>query len=588
MKILGLSFDFHESAAALVVDGRIIAAAQEERFSRRKHDASFPRNAAAFCLGAAGIGATALDAVVFYENTMQKFDRIVRECANQHAQNPDYICRVVKNWIDAGKFDVVRRIAEELKVDSSRIHSTSHHLSHAASTFYCSPFSKATIVTMDGIGEEESATISLGCDCSIEKVGALFFPHSLGLFYSAFTSYLGFRVNDGEYKVMGMAGFGEPRYLNSVRELIPLTKDGFFELDMEYFNFSNPEEVSYTARLVDRFGPPRQADARFAVPYDSAKKACAGIDEDSIRFANIAASIQACTEEVVLHVIKSAIERTGVRDVCLAGGVALNCLANSRLQHELGCRLFIQPAAGDSGGALGAALAYSAEHERIRPQPLVRADLGQSYSDEEILSTLRGQNWTNFKRFDNSAALVAAVADLLHSGAIIGWLQGGFEWGPRALGHRSILANPTLPNIGELVNVKIKFREPFRPFAPSVVAERAHEYFELPDYTKTPVPENFMLSVHRVRSEMQHRIPAVTHVDGTARTHLVERAANALFYDLLVAFGERSGVPMLVNTSFNLQGEPIVNSPFDALSTFTSCDMDYLVMGSFVLSKDGQ
>ncbi|MEO5375015.1 MAG: hypothetical protein H7840_12150 [Alphaproteobacteria bacterium] len=585
MNILGLSFDYHDSAAALLCDGTIVAAGQEERFSRRKHDATFPDRALAFCLERAGLRARDLDAVVFYENTLEKLDRVVESFCETGDGYPEYLDYVAESWVAGRKFDPLNHIADRHGIPRDRIHAVSHHVSHASSAFFCSPFAEAAVITMDGVGEYETTTVSVGRGNHIEKLCATRLPDSLGLFYSAFTAFLGFEVNEGEYKVMGMAGFGKPIHADALRAIIDLTPDGLFRLDQSWFSFRCPRDLPYTPRMVERFGPPRQHESEFRCATGGRPPADA-VEESCGRYADIAASLQLVTEEAILHIVASAMKRTGLDTVCIAGGVGLNSLANARVQRELGCRLFVQPAAGDAGSALGAALHHHCVTLGLpRPPPLVVPYLGAEHSDDAIKAECDRHNLRT-RHIPDREALIRATVDLLEAGAVVGWMQGRGEWGPRALGNRSILANPTRADMQTIVNVKIKFREPFRPFAPSVVAERAAEFFEFAEPHSPSSPEHFMLAVGRVRPGQRARVPAVAHVDGTARVHLVRRDTAPLFYDLITAFGERTGVPVLLNTSFNLKGEAMVDRPWDALETFAWSEMDALVMGHHLLIRE--
>jgi carbamoyltransferase len=574
--ILGLSFDYHDAAAALLRDGQVVAAADEERFSRQKHDHRFPSRAIAFCLRRAGIDASQLDAVAFYERPFLKFDRIVRAglAARVQGRNGDYLPRVVEHWIGEGKFEARARIAGHLGLSPERVFGMPHHAAHAASAFFGSPFDRATVVTMDGVGEYETLTVSAAHDRTIERLYGLSLPESLGLFYSAFTAFLGFEVNEGEYKVMGMAGFGHPTHLETMRRLLRTTDDGLFAIDQQYFEFECPEDLPYTPKLRELFGAPREAESAFSVR-----------DASSRHYADIAASLQRRTEEVILHVVRHAVERTGIHNVCIAGGVGLNSLANARIQRELGCELYVHPAAGDGGGALGAALHH---HHVVRQQPrrgaLDNVYLGDEHPESAVIAELRRHGITDWRRLADDE-LMREVVDRLIAGQVVGWMQGRFEWGPRALGNRSILANPTRMDMQEIVNLRIKFREPFRPFAPSVLSEHAHEYFDVAPQPTATAPENFMLAVARVRDEKRSVIPAVTHYDGTARVQLVRRETNPRYYRLIEAFGARTGVPVLLNTSFNLRGEAMVDKPYDALETFFWSEMDALVMGNIVVAK---
>ncbi|WP_395453915.1 carbamoyltransferase (plasmid) [Azospirillum melinis] len=579
--LLGLSFDYHDAAAALLKNGEVVAAAQEERFSRVKHSPSLPEKAIAFCLETAGISKQDLDAIAFYERPLLKLDRVLTSNPLEDEAGKARFVEVVARWLVKGHFSVHERLAA-IGLPADRLHFIGHHQSHAASAFFCSPFEEALVITLDGVGEHETVTISIGRGTSLTKLRTVNFPSSLGLFYSAFTAFLGFEVNEGEYKVMGMAGFGEPCHAQKLLDLFDLHEDGTFSLDQSLFLFRNLEATPFSQGLIDLFGPPREPDAPFAPSSGGS-----GGDEQSRHYADIAASVQRCAEDVILHIVGSAMRETRMRNVCLAGGVALNSVANNRLQTELGCRLFVQPAAGDAGGALGAALQVHHQSGGSRSPAFVDPYLGASFGEEEILEAI-DRSGLDAADHDDPDAMIEAVADHLARGCVVGWFQGRAEWGPRALGCRSILASPLGADMQLRVNEKIKFREPFRPFAPSVLQERASEFFDLPA-TALPLsgPEHFMISVCPVRQEMRDRIPAVTHVDGTARVHLVSERANPRFYRLINAFGQRTGTPVLLNTSFNLRGEAIVNSPADAMATFLASGIDYLVLGTHVVRKFG-
>ncbi len=587
MYILGLSFDYHDAAAALIHDGKVLAAAEEERFSRKKHDASLPKLAAQFCLDEAGITSSELDRVVFYENPFLKLDRILHASLSGYPKSLSYFNTTIRSWIRKSKIDVRTRIAEELGVPRSHVTSLTHHDTHAAAAFFCSPFDEATIVTLDGVGEYDCTTISHGQGNGFRRLQSVAFPHSIGLFYSALTAFLGFEVNEGEYKVMGMGGFGKPAMLDEFLNLFELHENGTYAIRQDCFNFLCPETVPYTPELVRWLGPPRKPETRLCL--DGAHT---GDDEvldakQSQHYTDIAASVQKCTEEVILHVVSKAVAQTGISNVCLAGGVALNSLANGRIKRELGCRLYVHPAAGDSGGAIGAALlSYYKMHPQAERKPLKTVYLGRAHDEAEILKAFQESYTRRYRKFADEDELVRVTAKHIADGAVVGWHQGRFEWGPRALGCRSILANPMRPDMKAIVNEKIKFREPFRPFAPAVLEERAHEFFEIGEIDSQFDPEYFMISVCDVCEDKKHLVPATTHVDGTARVQMVSAQSNPLYYKLIAAFGELTGVPVILNTSFNLRGEPIVNSPLDAIRTFEWSDMDYLIVGGYIVEKE--
>jgi carbamoyltransferase len=577
MNILGVSFDYHDSAAALLCDGVLVGAAQEERFSRCKNDASFPSRAASYCLAQAGLMAGDLDRVVFYERPLLKLDRILRSALRGGRRGLKTFEQTAARWLVEGRLDVAGRVEQAMGVPRSRVMNVRHHASHAASAFFCSPFDEAAVVTADGVGEHETLTVFAGRGSRLEQVASQRFPHSLGLLYSGFTAYLGFDVNEGEYKIMGMAGFGEPRFAEDLRRRICVRRDGTFRLRQNLFAFDRSDESPFLPELIDWLGPPREPNSDF----DPAKL---GPGSRSRFYADVAASIQRVTEDLMLVVVGKAMKRIGTRNVCLAGGVALNSVANGRIQRELGCQLFVQPAAGDAGAALGAALhAHHVTNHGRRSPPLTNAFLGPAFSHSDVERALAAHE-VHARSFESDQALIAHVATLLAQGQVVGWFQGRAEWGPRALGNRSILASPLTAEMQRTVNEKIKFREPFRPFAPSVPREAASTFFEVAADIEPWAPEAFMLAVCRVRPDARSQIPAVTHVDATARVHSVDRATNPVFHALLQEFGRCTGVPVLLDTSFNLRGEPIVNSPEDALGTFSYTSLDALAMGRILVT----
>ncbi|MFO1087391.1 MAG: carbamoyltransferase C-terminal domain-containing protein [Reyranellaceae bacterium] len=613
MKVLGLSFGFHDSAAALLIDGRIVAAGQEERFTRIKHDADFPRRAIEFCLGQAGISMSDVDRIVYYENALKKFDRIVWasnvrdqqkaksglvgrartlwKVATKADDVSPYLESATHSWFKRAKFDAVGKICDELAVPREKVTYVDHHDSHLAAAFYTSPFDHAAIVTMDGVGEYETAVIAVGRGSAIERRLAISLPHSIGLFYSAFTAFLGFEVNEGEYKVMGMAAFGQPKHYDEVRKLITLRDDGGFEIEQSCFEFLTPETLPYTDEFLRRFGEPRQPEAEFAVQRsdlsdDLPEAEAEAILSSSRHYADLAASVQRCTEELVLHLAAKASAIAGTRNVCLAGGVALNSLANGRLIRECGYNLFVHPAAGDAGNAIGAAASY---YHRTAKQPRMQSFaspyLGSPLDPAEIDAAIAASGFDAVTTCSSDEELVEHVAECLAGGAVIGWVQGQAEWGPRALGARSILADATNPAMKRIVNERVKFRELFRPFAPAVAAEAASQYFDFEPNLAAGAPEYYMLAVHPVRAEKKSLIPAITHADGSARVQIVTSASNPTFHALLKAFERRKGVPILMNTSFNLRGEPMVDSPRDAIRTFSISGIDYLVLGRTVVSS---
>lgn len=592
MNVLGVSFGYHDSAAALISDGRLVAACQQERFSRIKNDPGFPTDAIALCLETAGIAAADLDLVAYHESPLLKFDRVVRFQSGSCLDTDAELTRTMARWLRDGRFDVRGTIAAALGIPAERVRCGIHHRSHAASAFFCSPFERAAVVTLDGVGEYETATISLGEHGRITPLTSVDLPHSIGLFYSAFTAYLGFQVNEGEYKVMGMAAFGAPSFKADIAKMFTLGEDGSFALDQRWFRFSGAGDTPYTEDLVAHFGPARQSGTPFGIDLASLPSETPAAERDRIvvesrRFADIAASVQAVTEDVIAHVVTRAASLTGESRIVMAGGVALNSLANGRLLREHGFDMFIQPAAGDAGSALGAALfEWCQTLGKPALPPLTRGGWGRGFSRAEARDAAQSSEFAIHFDADDEAAFLHEVAQLLAAGNVVGWLHGRTEWGPRALGYRSILADPRRADMQRKVNEKVKFREPFRPFAPAVPAERVHDYFDIGPRTLTrSAPESFMLAVHPVRPEYRSLLPAITHVDGTARVQAVHETDHPIFHRLLDAFGALTGLPILLNTSFNLNGEPIVDTPGHALRTFALSDIDFLAMDGLVLSK---
>jgi len=570
MRILGISCFFHDAAAALLVDGRLAAAAEEERFSRRKHDPSFPRRAIQFCLRHGGLHGANLDYVVFYEKPFLKFERLVRSCLSEYPLAWSLFRESMTRWLPE-KLWVKHLIAGELGVSPQRILFCEHHVSHGASGFFASPFEEAAILTVDAVGEWATTTAGVGRGNEIRLLREIRFPHSLGMLYSAFTAFLGFEVNEGEYKVMGLAPYGQPRYVDKVRRLLEVAGDGSFRLDLDYFAYQHSATSMFTPRFLRLFGEPRNPRRSDVVePY----------------YADLAASVQVVLEEVLLQMVRALHKETGLTRLCMAGGVALNSVANGRILRETPfTEIFIQPAAGDGGGALGAAL-WACHSVLGEPRRFVmeHAYWGEAHGEESAEACFKA-NGVRMRRFADPDVLIDRTVELLTQGKVVGWVQGRFEFGPRALGNRSILADPRRPEMKEVVNRKIKFREAFRPFAPTVLAEAADRFFTLPEGLRQ-YPARFMLYVVPVRDGAKEKLPATTHVDGSARVQTIHREANPLYYELIDRFGHATGVPVLLNTSFNLKGEPIVNTPEEALRTFMRSDMDALVVNSCMVEKD--
>lgn len=594
MDILGVSCYYHDAAAALLRDGRLVAAAEEERFSRIKHDYSFPRSAIHFCLETAGIRGPDLDYVVFYEKPFRKLDRILMSVLGTYPRSWKVFRESMITWM-LDKLWIAATLQSELGVKKERVLFCEHHLSHAASAYLCSPFDEAAILTVDGVGEWVTATMGVARHNDIRLTAQMEFPHSLGLLYSAFTAFLGFEVNEGEYKVMGMAPYGQPRYVDKVWKLVRPNADGSFSLDMDYFSFHYSADKTYNDRFIRLFGKPRPPNLPFFTEssgfprYFGERPAnYPQLCRENQHYADLAASIQQVTEELIVGMARSLYRETGMNRLCLAGGVGLNSVANTRLLRETPFEeLYIQPAAGDGGGALGAALwAHNTLFKKPRTFLMDRADWGCSYTSSEIGAFLEARGIPH-RATDTEDELLDLVVDRLLRGKVVGWFQGRFEWGPRALGHRSILADPRNPDMKDIVNAKIKFREPYRPFAPSVTAESAETYFDSPCASKH-YPSRFMLYVVPVRPKFQAALPATTHVDGTGRMQTVFRAQSPLYHRLIERFGQATGIPIVLNTSFNLKGEPIVNTPENAFHTFSKSEMDCLVLENFLLEKNSQ
>jgi len=596
MRILGLSAYYHDSAAALIQDGDIVAAAQEERFTREKHDARFPANAIEYCLKYAGISFKEIDYVVFYDKPFLKFERLLETYVAFAPKGFNSFRKAIPLWIKEKLFQK-RLLCDELCKAGfdddleSRLLFSEHHLSHAASAFFPSPFSSAAILTMDGVGEWATSSFALGKGNKIEIHKEIHFPHSLGLLYSAFTYYTGFKVNSGEYKLMGLAPYGEPKYTQRILDnLIDLKADGSFRLDLSYFNYCTGLTMT-SDRFHDLFGAlPRPPEGQLNQNH-----------------MDIAASIQEVTEEVILRLARSLIKETGEKNLCFAGGVALNCVANGKVLREGSQEhLWIQPAAGDAGGALGAALAAYHMHLEQPRQTAASGDsmkgayLGPVFSDEDIVKRLEGMG-ARFEVLEEDD-LIGACAKILGEGKAVGWFQGRMEFGPRALGARSILGDARSPQMQSVLNLKVKFRESFRPFAPSILREDVSEWFGMDDDSP------YMLLVADVVKEHQRPmtdeqkllfgieklniprsdIPAVTHVDYSARIQTVHRETNPLYHKLLSAFKSRTGCPVLVNTSFNVRGEPIVCTPEEAFRCFMGSGIEALAIGNCLLRKEAQ
>jgi carbamoyltransferase len=595
MRILGISAFYHDSAAALVEDGRIVAAAQEERFTRRKHDARFPRHAVEACLAEAGVRLDQVDHVAFYDKPFLKFERLLETYLMFAPRGFRSFRMALPLWLKEKLFQK-RLLRQELRrfdpsFDESRLLFTEHHQSHAASAFFASPFAESAVLTMDGVGEWATTSVGLGRGSHLEMIKEIHFPHSLGLLYSAFTYYTGFKVNSGEYKVMGLAPYGEPRYTAAIFDhLIDVKPDGSFRLNLDYFDYCTGLRMTGEKFHQLFGGPPRRPDERLTQHH-----------------MDLAASIQAATEEVVLRLTRSIAAETGAENLCLAGGVALNCVANGKvLRDGRFKRLWMQPAAGDAGGSLGAALcAYYLFKKQPRVVPasgdaMAGAYLGPAFGQSEIEERLRRMG-ALFDVLDDTQLIESTTAALV-AGKAVGWFQGRMEFGPRALGARSILGDARSPEMQSVLNLKVKYRESFRPFAPSVLREDVAEWFELADDSP------YMLLVADVAKHLRREmtaeeqalfgieklnvprsdVPAVTHVDYSARVQTVHRDTNPRYHALLTRFKERTGCPVIVNTSFNVRGEPIVGTPEDAFRCFMGTEIEVLAIGNCYLRKEDQ
>jgi carbamoyltransferase len=593
MHILGISAYYHDSAACLVRDGEIVAAAQEERFTRKKHDHDFPARAVEFCLHQAGIKGVEIDYVAFYDKPLLKFERLLETYIDYAPAGLRSFLMAMPLWLRE-KIWIREQVARHADY-KGKVLFTEHHESHAASAFFPSPFESAAVLTMDGVGEWATSSYGYGTGNELHLLGELHFPHSLGLLYSAFTYYTGFKVNSGEYKVMGLAPYGEPRYVRQILdELIDLRDDGSLRLNMKYFNFAHG--LTMTNAAFDRLfgGPPRKPESALTQ-----------------REMDLARSVQDVTEEAMMRMARHVHKETGERNLCLAGGVALNCVGNGRILREGPFEnVWIQPAAGDAGGSLGAALSVwyqylgnardAAQVKGGHADGMRGAYLGPSFTNEEVLDFLET---TGAKyRLVERAELAEAIARLLAEGKVVGWFQGRMEFGPRALGARSILGDPRNEQMQSQMNLKIKFRESFRPFAPSVLRERVADFFEMDCDSPymllvAPVSEHLRIETTGEQDKLfgidklnvaRSTIPAVTHVDYSARVQTVRREDNPLYYDLIAAFGRLTGCPVVVNTSFNVRGEPIVCTPEQAYTCFMRTGMDCLIMEDFILEKREQ
>ncbi len=562
MYILGISCYYHDAAACLIHNGKIVAAAEEERFTRKKHDISFPINAIKFCLKKANITGDKLDHVAFYEKPLLKFERILSQHLEAFPKSYFTFIKTIPGWINE-KLRIRKTLKKQIgyKKDVSFI---DHHLSHAASSYLVSPFKESAILTVDGVGEWATTTFGHAKENKVTIDKEIHFPHSLGLLYSTITAFLGFKVNNDEYKVMGLAPYGKPIYKDEIRKLITLHEDGSYSLDMSYFVFQWASKMP-SRKMTQLFGPQRKPESELTQKHK-----------------DIAASLQKVTEESLFHMLNQLHKETKSDNLCMAGGVALNSVANGKIKANTPFKnVFIQPSASDAGTSLGAAFyLYNSVLDKPRTTVMDHAYLGPSFTDKEVKEYL-DKNHVNYTTFKSDDDLIKTTAKLIWENNVIGWFQGCMEWGPRALGARSILSNATNPDMKEIINAKVKHRELFRPFAPAVTAEDAHKYFEL-----DKDDEKFMLFVYPIKKEFHDKIPAVTHVDGSGRLQTITPEQNKLYHGTIKEFGKHSGIPIVINTSFNIRGEPIVLTPHDAYRCMMGTGIDYLVIGNFLVKRD--
>ncbi|PIN90012.1 hypothetical protein COU57_04845 [Candidatus Pacearchaeota archaeon CG10_big_fil_rev_8_21_14_0_10_32_14] len=571
MYILGLSCFYHDSSATILKDGEVIAAAQEERFTRKKHDTSFPKNSAEFCLEKAGITIDQVDYIAFYEKPLLKFERLLYQHIDYFPKSYKVFLSNMPSWFNE-KLRITNKVKKELGYKGTTLF-VEHHMAHASSSFFASPFNKSAILTMDGVGEWTTTAYGMGDKNEIKLDKEIIFPHSLGLLYSTITAYLGFSVNNSEYKVMGLAAYGsmdreKNPYYKKLLNVIDIKEDGSYRLDQKYFTYSYLNRMP-SKKLCDLL------DGHI-------RKGNEEIDE---RHQNIAAAVQLITEDVILKILNHLHKEKKCKSVVLSGGVALNSVANGKILNNTPFKnIWINPDPGDGGTSMGAALfVYYGILKNKRKYKLTDAYLGPQFSDAEIKIFL-DNNKINYTAFENDKELLDNVSELIYKNNVVGWFQLGMEWGPRALGARSILSNPCNKNMQEVLNLKVKHREKFRPFAPVVCDDDAERYFNID--LPLPYSTDYMLMVYPVKKKWRSKIPAVTHVDGSGRLQTVRRNQNKLYYDLIKKFGNLSGIPILINTSFNIRGEPIVCTPFDAYRCMMGTGIDYLVIGSYLIKRD--
>jgi len=562
MNILGISCYYHDAASTLVRDGEVIAAVEEERFTRKKHDNCFPEQAISYCLKKGDIKATQLDQVCFYEKPLLKLERLL-VCGKKWSIKSQELVKQQLSHVLHERLFIEQVLKDKLGYEG-KVSYVDHHLAHAASAYFISNFDRAAIMTVDGVGEWATTTQFMGDGNKIRKLQEIRYPHSLGLLYSTMTAFLGFKVNNDEYKVMGLASYGKPTQVDKINKLISFYQDGSFRLNLDYFSFMYEKNRMFSDSFIELFGHPRSSDGEITKYHK-----------------DLAASLQLITEDALVRLGLNLYEQCGgTENACLAGGVSLNCVANRRFINETPFKhVCIQPAAGDSGCAMGAAL-YAYYSQQTQPRIISEHTtlLGPEYTDQEIEDLLISRK-AIFTKYDEET-LSKKTADLIYKNQIVGWFQGRMEFGPRALGNRSILANACNPSMMDILNKRVKFREDFRPFAPAVLIEKAHEYFDI------EFESPYMLFISQVKNGMEQKIPSVTHVDKTARVQTVSKSQNPRFYKLIDEFNTISGVPVVINTSFNIRGEPIVCTPDEAYNCFLKTDIDFLVMGKFLIEKE--
>jgi len=563
MDILGIACYYHDSSACLVRDGELIAAAQEERFSRKKHDSDFPKNAIEYYLKEGKTSLNKIKVVAIYEKPFLKFERLLYQFIETFPKSYLAFVKSLPPWLSERL--LIKSVLDDMGF-KGKICFPEHHLSHAASAFLVSPFKSAAIFTVDGVGEWATTTLGKGYENDIKILKEIHFPHSLGLLYSAVTAYLGFRVNNSEYKVMGLAPYGKPKYYDKMKKLIDIRPDGSFALDMDYFSYQHSMSMP-SKKFIELFGKQRKNGE----PITQFHK-------------DIAMSLQKVTEEAIFSALNYLHKITGEENICMAGGVALNSVANGKILKKTPFKkIWIQPAASDAGGSLGAAYyVYNSILENKRNFIFDSASLGPSFSEAEIEKVLKGKKIV-YTKFKSSKDLLKTAVDMLLKDGVLGWFQGRMEWGPRALGNRSIIASPTKEKMRDVLNLKVKHREYFRPFAPVICDSDVDAFFEADK--PLPDPAYYMLMVWPIKKNKQKQVPAITHIDGSGRLQVIKRKQNQLYYDVIKEFGKKTGVPMLVNTSYNIRGEPIVCTPFDAYRCMMGTGIDALFMGNFLIKR---